>query len=106
MKMTTGSNTRNEWKNESLYIGLKDDNFKTPSEMITPEKAERTIALSIFAFEDAKRYISSCGKLTERKPEDAKQIFKHFNPDTLDARDAMELMKTIAKLMHSKTKPQ
>src|SRR5205809_1123055 len=37
-KMAGGSTTRNGWKNESLYIALKDGNFKTPSEMITPQK--------------------------------------------------------------------
>ena len=53
-KMTGGSTTRNEWKNESLYIALKEGNFKTPSQMITPQKAKRTIELAMFAFEDAK----------------------------------------------------
>jgi AbiV family abortive infection protein len=99
-KMAGGSTTRNEWKNESLYIAFKDQQFKAPSEMITPQKAERTIALAIFAFESAQQFVSLGGKLTARKPEDAKRIFKHFNPDKVDPSKAAELIKSINRLIH------
>jgi AbiV family abortive infection protein len=105
-KMTGGSTTRNEWKNESLYIALKEGNFKTPSQMITPQKAKRTIELAMLAFEDAKSFVSLGGNLTERKSGEAKRIFKHINPDKLEPSDVMELIKTLTKLIHSKTKSQ
>jgi AbiV family abortive infection protein len=105
-KMAAGSTSRNEWKNESLYIALKEGNFKTPSDMITPEKAKRTIELAMFAFADAKHFVSLGGKLTERNPEGAKQIFKHIDPDNVDPRDAIKLIKKLTRLIHSKTKSQ
>jgi AbiV family abortive infection protein len=105
-KMLAGSTSRNEWKNESLYIAFKDGNFKTPSEMISRAKSKRTIELASFAFEDARRFVSLGGKLTERKPGDAKRIFKRINPEKLDPNDAIELITNLTRLIHSKAKSQ
>lgn len=102
--MLAGTNTRNEWKNESLYIALKEGNFKTPSEMITRNKAERTIALAIFAFENATDFVSHGGKLTERDPLKAKEMFKFVNPDLSKAEDAVALIKNLAKVIHERGK--
>ena len=102
--MLAGTTIRNEWKNDSLYIALKGQDFKIPAQMITAQKAERTISLAIIAFEDAKRYLLSGGKLTQRDPEGAKKIFAHINPDKLKPSDAAALIKAITKLMHSAAK--
>lgn len=105
-KMAGGSTTRNEWKNESLYIAFKDEQFKTPSEMITLKKAERTIALAIFSFESAQQFVSLGGKLATRKTEDAKRIFRNFDPYKIDHSKAAEIIKSINRLIHSRSKSQ
>jgi AbiV family abortive infection protein len=105
-KLLAGSSTRNEWKNDSLYIAFKEQSFKTPSEMITLKKAERTIALAVFAFEDTKRYLSGGGKLTERDPKSAREIFRSIDPDKLEASNALDLIKELAKLVHAAAKSQ
>jgi AbiV family abortive infection protein len=102
--MLAGTTIRNEWKNESLYIALKDNHFKTPSQVITPQKAERTIGLATVAFEDAKRYLLSGGKLTQREPEEAKKMFANINPDKLKPEDALALIKELSMLIHSAAK--
>jgi AbiV family abortive infection protein len=99
-KALAGSHVRNEWKNDSLYVALKDQNFRTPSEMITKRKAERTIALAIFTFTDTNEFLSACGKLSARDPEGAKKIFSGaLNPDKLEAIDAMDILKRLSKLL-------
>jgi len=103
-KAMSGSTSRNEWKNDSLYIALKEGSFKTPSEMITAQKAKRTIQLAMFAFQDAKRWVSLGGKLAERNPDEVKGIFKHIDPRNIEPSEAMEFIKELAKLIHSKTK--
>lgn len=96
-KALGGSHVRNEWKNDSLYVALKGDNFKTPSEIITHRKAERTVALASFALADTTEFLSAGGKLSKRDPETAKKIFGGaFNPDKLQAGDAVEILKKLS----------
>jgi len=100
-KMLAGTSVRNEWKNDSLYIGLKEQVFKTPAEMITPKKAERTIGLALAALYDARRFLSQGGKLVERDPEKTKRAFGHINADKLTPDDALKLIKELKKLIHA-----
>ena len=99
--MLAGTTVRNEWKNDSLYIALKDRHFRTPAQMITPQKAERTIGLAIVALEDAKSYLLGGGKLTQRHPEEVRKTFAHVNPDKLKPADALALVKELSMLIHS-----
>jgi hypothetical protein len=101
--MLGGVKVRNEWKNDSLYIVLKDGNFKTPSEIISQKKASRTIELAQFTLLDAKEMLSANGKLTKRSPESAKKIFASIgNPDEIDPKVGLEVLKEIAKLLNEK----
>ncbi len=78
--MLAGSRIRNEWKNDSLYIALKDQNFKTPAELITPRKAERTIALAFLTLKDTERFLSVNGKLAQRDPSGVKKCLSPSTP--------------------------
>jgi hypothetical protein len=67
--------------------------------MITPRKAERTIGLAVFAFQDAQRYLLSGGKLNDRDPGTAKKLFAHINPDKLKPADAVALIKELTTVI-------
>jgi AbiV family abortive infection protein len=98
-KMLGGAKTRNQWKNDSLYVSIVDGSFKTPSEMITRKKSERTIALAQFALVETKRYLTAGGKLSKRSPEEAKKIFSSIDPDKMSPTDGLALVKELAKLL-------
>jgi AbiV family abortive infection protein len=99
-KVLGGSHIRNEWKNDSLYVALKGDEFKTPSEIITHRKAERTVALASFALADTMEYLSAGGKLSKRDPETAMKLFAGvFNPDKLQVGDAPKILKVLSQCL-------
>jgi len=98
--MLAGSQARNDWKNESLYIAFKEGTFRTPAKMITPRKAERTIALALFTLNDTKDFLSAGGKLVTRDAETAKKIFQSaLNPEKLKAPEAMAVIKSLSRLL-------
>jgi hypothetical protein len=99
-QMLAGSHARNDWKNESLYTALKGDTFKTPAEMITRRKAERTIALALFTLKDTNDFLSTGGKLVTRDPEMAKKLFQSaYDPETLKAPDALNVIRSLSRLL-------
>jgi AbiV family abortive infection protein len=101
--MLAGVKVRNEWKNDSLYIVLKGGNFKTPSEIISPIKASRTIEIARFTLLDAKELLSANGKLANRRPESVKKIFTAIGGiGEVDPVIGVELLKEIAKLLNEK----
>jgi AbiV family abortive infection protein len=102
-KFMSGSSSRNEWKNESLYVALKGETFKTPSEMITFKKAERTIILAMFVLDDARRYVSIGGKLTNRNPKEVKKIFENLDPNKVTWEDCVSLITQLAKHIKART---
>jgi AbiV family abortive infection protein len=97
--MLFGTGVRNEWKNDSLYIAFKETAFRTPSEMITPKKAERTIGLAILALEDAKHYLFISGKLTQRSPEEVKKTFAHIKPGKVNPDETLARVKHLARVI-------
>ena len=98
-KMLGGAKTRNQWKNDSLYVSMVDGSFKTPPEMITRKKAERTISIAQFALLDTTRYLAGGGKLSKRSPDEAKKIFSSIDPDKMSPIDGLALVKELAKLL-------
>jgi len=99
--MVTGTKTRNEWKNDSLYIALKDQDFKTPAQLITPRKAERTIALARLIFEDNIHYLSKGGKLAERNAKSVKEIFGVMgNPSEMNWKEMKSQVEQLSQIIH------
>lgn len=96
--MLAGVNVRNDWKNDSLYVGFSEGKFVTPLDIITQRKAERTIALAQLILVDTASYLAQGGKLSERDPETAKWIFGSIgNPDIKDVNDALAFIKKLSK---------
>jgi AbiV family abortive infection protein len=96
-KALAGIDVRNEWKNDSLYVALKGNAFKTPSEMITHRRAERTIDLAGFALADTVELLEAGGKLAKGDPEVMKKVFGGaFNSDTLRSATSVETIKMLS----------
>jgi hypothetical protein len=63
----------------------------------------RAYTLAQFTFLDAKEMLSANAKLTKRSPETAKKIFASIgNPDEIDPKVGLELLKEVTKLLNEK----
>ncbi|HSY10130.1 MAG TPA: AbiV family abortive infection protein, partial [Candidatus Dormibacteraeota bacterium] len=91
--MLLGTTVRNEWKNDSLYVGLKDGSFKTPTEMIAERKALRTIEIAHFTLSDTNNYLVAAGKLSKRKPLNFDKILASLNyPKEMEVESGLEFV--------------
>jgi AbiV family abortive infection protein len=86
---------RNNRKNTSLYVGLKDEVVSTPTEQFSSEQASRNIALATDALTYQKNSNKLMGKLSERKPISIPRI----EPGDINIESMTELLEELAKAM-------
>lgn len=86
---------RNNRKNASLYVGLKDDVVSIPTEQFSSEQASRNIALATDALTYQKNSNKLMGKLSERKPISMPRI----EPGDIEIETMTELLEELAKAM-------
>ena len=86
---------RNNRKNASLYVGLKDEVVSTPTEQFSSGQASRNIALATDALTYQKNSNKQMGKLSERKPISIPRI----EPGDIKIESMTELLEELAKAM-------
>ena len=94
------TDVRNDAKNNSLYVGFKDDNFMRPRDFISERVAWRTVELARMSCDEWLAQRQATGKLADREPASMTEQFKGMPDIKIDKfEDFVALMRTGSTLM-------